>query len=293
MKFSKICLILNPIAGSGVWQKVLGKIRRGIKKLGFDLEVVKTKAKGHAEKVVQNLSEDYAVVTLGGDGTINEVINGIGNRKIPLAIFPGGTGNVLCKELGIPEDPEQFLSILQHGEIREIDLGDSSLGRKFHSFVGAGLDGHIVREVSKQRKGKMKQWHYVLPILKAIRTYRPSRIAVKIDGKLVTEEATTVIVGNVKSYGGPFEVTSRALPHDGLLDVCFVTKTGALAWLRYLYGMMRKKLYQYPDVYYYRGKEIELFSEEETPVQIDGDFAGYLPMKIRVMPRRTALLVPA
>ena len=291
--FKKIRIVLNPIAGQGLWRQYLGKLRRGLKKKGFQLEVIKTEGPGDATRAVEDLDDQYAVLTMGGDGTINEVINGLQNKNIPLAIFPVGTGNVLCKEFRIPSDPEAFIETFSYGVIREIDLGVASCGRQFHSFLGAGMDGHIVREISKCRTGNMKQWHYILPLIKAIRSYQPTKISIKVDGKLVTSEATTVLVGNVKSYGGPLEVTSHAVSNDGLLDICFVTGVGLKNWARYLWGMLWKKMDIYEDVHYYRGKEIELTSEKETPLQIDGDFAGTLPVAIKVVPQKRALLVPA
>ncbi|RME84685.1 MAG: diacylglycerol kinase family lipid kinase, partial [Planctomycetota bacterium] len=290
--FQRIRIVLNPIAGKGLWRRTLGFLRKGLREKGYHVEVIPTKGPGHAMEAVQDIEEDYAVLTLGGDGTINEVINGLGDKKVPIAIFPVGTGNVLCKEFNIPSQPEEFLETFSSGVVREIDLGFSSLGRQFHSFLGAGFDGHIVREISKVRKGNMSQLNYVLPVIKAARSYQASKIRVVVDGKEVTQEATTVLIGNVKSYGGPLQITRKASVDDGLLDICFVTGNGFLNWARYIWGMFRRNLDKYQDVQYFRGKEILLESEEETPVQIDGDYAGTLPVEVKVLPRQTSLLVP-
>ena len=129
--------------------------------------------------------------------------------------------------------------------------------------------------------------------MKAAMSYTSAKIRVILDGREVTQEATTVLVGNVKNYGGPFQITHKAACDDGLLDVCFVTGKSFWSWARYVWGMFRRRLDTYSDVQYWRAREIVLESDQEVPVQMDGDFCGTLPVQIHVVPKRTALLVPA
>lgn len=291
----KVRIILNPVAGSGMWRKFLSKIRRGLRREGFSVELIKTEAPGDAQRAVEEVVADgryYSIIPFGGDGTIHEVINGLEGRKIPLALFPGGTGNVLCKEFSIPSDPEGFLATVCYGKVRSIDVGLLN-GRRFHSFVGAGFDGHIVRYISQSRRGNMRQWHYIWPTVRAAASYRPTRICVKVDGRLVVEDASTVVVGNVRSYGGPFEITHRAVSDDGLLDICCVRGRSFLSWVKYTWGMFCRNIDRYRDVEYFQGREIEIWSDEHTPVQVDGEVGGELPVSISVQPRQVPLLVPA
>jgi len=287
-----VLIVGNPISGRTRVGQYINAVTAAVRGLGTDARVVTTGGPGDAERAAAEF-DGGCILAFGGDGTFNEVLNGAHLDRCVLGIIPMGTGNVLGKELRMPRRPLRAVRALADARVVEWDLPVCN-GRRFASMVGAGLDAHIVNRVHRRRKGGLTQFHYVAPMLGE--AVKPTRwdIRVEVDGEVLIEEGNVVVVGNVRSYGGPIEMTSKADPTDGLLDVMAVRVRNPAELTGPVIGCLTRMLHAFPGVRYKRGRTIRLSAERgDVPWQMDGDSAGELPVEISVEPGRLKLLAPA
>jgi YegS/Rv2252/BmrU family lipid kinase len=289
----KLKLILNPIAGGGYGLKILPEVVRCLERMGLEVEVFRTQKKGDAREIAGNSLNYRAIAVMGGDGTFNEVINGIvgARHNIPLGLIPLGTANVLARELRIPLDPVQACNEIARGNTRKIDLGRAD-SRYFFLMAGIGFDAEVVKILEANRKGHISIASYALPILKALWNYRFPAIDVEVDGKLVAEGAGFVCVSNTRRYTGPLVITNRARVDDGLLDVFVFPGRDYLRFLKYAVGSLFWIADRIKEVKYLQGKEVKVSSNEEVPYQLDGDSGGHLPARFQVVPGAVGIIVP-
>ena len=290
MKKAKI--IANPISGRGASRDLAETLAAELTSLGFEPETVFTGAKGDAAEAAAAAEEGCAAVcAVGGDGTMNEVLNGIAQKDIPLAILPAGLSNVVAVELGIPRDPSAIARAIADGDSVEMDLCVAD-GRYFIGMGGAGWDAHIVHSIAQSRKSPLGFPGYVLPIARSLLTYDFPNIKAVLDGATVSEKAGMVIVGNVKQYGGPFKVTNRADFTDGLLDVYIVQRATPAQMLKLFAGVLWGDHTRHGNAKYVRGRKLELTSPGSVPVHIDGEASGHLPRTFETTGKTKRIIVP-
>jgi len=291
----KIPVIINPISGHGTGLRVLPRIEAGLRELGYATEVFQTQRCGDARDFAAATPDDTPyIVTLGGDGTLNEVLNGVVPRDITIAVYPTGTGNVFCKEIGLRKNVDFFLSLFKTGRVKRFDIGRAD-SRTFISVAGAGFNAEVVRRMDRINRGNMRMFEYVIPVIQACFAYGFPNIRVEVDGQTVVEDAFLVEVGNTASYGGPMEFTSLARPDDGLLDVCAFRSTVGLKVLKHLFGTVARIHLHYREVKYFKGKHIRLSPVDSVPIptHVDGDENGMLPVEYTIMPMAARVLVPS
>jgi YegS/Rv2252/BmrU family lipid kinase len=295
----KVKIIVNPISGKGRGMKAIPELRNGFRELGFDVETIVTERAGQGKQACYALESNVAaVVAVGGDGTLNEVINGVGDQGVPIAVYSTGTANCIGKEYGIPRNAELFCRMVAEGHTLALDVaehegcGAGGPTPRFHSFLGVGFDAKVVEELSKERTGAISFATYTRPILTALRSYKWPPVRVEVDGEEICQRASFVIVSNIRSYA-IMEAAPAASGTDGLLDVCVFEKPGFLNLFRYAVGAFTKTHTNDRDVLYVQGREVKLASEQSSvPVQIDGDNGGHLPVDIRVVPNAVKFIVP-
>src|SRR4030043_663621 len=205
---SSIILISNPVAKRASERKIEAAYRL-LKSRGYKVEIVSTKYKGHAEGLaIEVIKRSPAlVIAAGGDGTFNEVINGIAGSEIPMAILPLGTTNVLAKELDIPEDVDSALEVAIKGDPKTISLGritathrSPPATRYFVLMAGIGFDGEAIFNVKETLKRFSGKGSYIYSGLKTLSGYKPGKLVFHIDGK--TFSGYTAIIGQAAKYGG-------------------------------------------------------------------------------------------
>ncbi len=293
-RVQKIKILVNPISGRGMGMKAIPHLTRALRELGYEVEIVVTERAGQARQACWALEPNAkAVIAVGGDGTLNEVVNGIGDQGVPVALYAAGTGNCLAKEFRIPRNPELFCRMVAEGRTVSLDVGEVKGVRRFHSFAGVGFDARVVEELSKHRTGAIVMSQYTAPILKALRDYNWPAIRVEVDGEEICRKAGLVIVSNIKSYA-VMEVAGAASPMDGQLDVCIFQKRSWLAMFRYAFGAFTRTHTNDRDVIYVQGKVVRLAADRPgVPIQVDGDSAGELPVELRAVPATVKFVVPA
>ncbi|MDH4027594.1 MAG: diacylglycerol kinase family lipid kinase [Nitrospirota bacterium] len=278
-------LVVNPAAG-GRAHRSINRIETLLREQ-VSLTTFITRKKGDAFSFAKAVKGADRIIVAGGDGTINEVINGLLSsddetiKNVPLAIIPLGTANVLAAEVGIPRDLEKAAVLSINGTAKKIALGRMN-GRYFSLMSGIGFDGETVFGVKngllKRLTGKGA---YIAAGIRTLRKYPPALIRVKTSEGEFT--GYTAVVSNVRCYGGDFHIAPRASVTEPLLDICIFRGKTRKDLLRFIYGVMRKEHLGYHDVVYVKSPAAEVSSEGEVHVQVDGDYYGMLPVKIEVV----------
>ena len=222
----------------------------------------------------------------GGDGTINEVINGMVKSDIPLAILPLGTTNVLAKELGIPEDLKGAMETAVSRKPRTVSLGrielnpetDSAYSRYFCLMAGIGFDGEAVHDMNTAVKKKSGKAAYIFSGIKNLLRYSPNQLFYNIDGKEYTGFSS--ITGKASKYGGNFKITPDADLSDPFLYTCIFQGNKRSDLLRYVFKVMTGRLFDEKDIVYLKSASVEVLGTAH--IQIDGDYLGLTPAKITV-----------
>ncbi len=286
-------LIVNPIAGNRAYRSIK-KIEDLLRRKVF-LRTFVTQKKGDAVFFAREHANADLTIAAGGDGTVNEVLNGIlssqeniSDAKLcPLAFIPLGITNVLAKELGIPEDINNAVNLALRGTPKKISLGRIN-GHYFSLMAGVGFDGKAVFELKNSIKKIWGKGAYILSGINVFLHYNPPRFEIKTPKGTFT--GYTAVVGNARCYGGYFKVTPEARITEPLLDVCLLKSISRGALLRFVSGVMKKKHLNFEDVFYGKFSELEITSDETVHVQIDGDYFGTLPVKIDVVKDAVSLI---
>src|SRR5580704_17999561 len=215
-------LIHNPNAGNGghARRRLLDEARRVLAAAGIHADLVETKGPGDATEIANRASLEgrHLVIACGGDGTLNEVVNGLAGQqnghRVPLALLPGGTANVLAKELNLPWDIPSAAEMLVHGVVRDIPLGlatplnEPAKTKYFLSVAGAGPDGMIVYSIDLDLKARVGILAYWWQGAREAFRYKFKHFRVSAAGKKI--DSSLVVVGRTKHYGGPFKITTEA-----------------------------------------------------------------------------------
>jgi len=281
-------LVLNPISGRGIGLKWQDWIVSHFRSAGFVPQVHVTQRKDHARRIAEQIDEEcQLVVCVGGDGTLNEVVNGL-QVDVPIAVVPLGGANVVAQELELPLDIAGACAAATAGESRRWDVGVAN-GRRFLLMAGMGWDAYVVHRVHRRRRGPVTKLSYALGALEGFRWYEFPRVQLTLDDKIETW-GYVVVAGNAHKYGGPGELTSLAKPDDGLLDVVVWQKRRRLELLRLLGWTFSRRLHLASGVEYHRCRRLVATSINPVPCQVDGDPAGHLPVALTVEPAAVQLV---
>ncbi len=290
-----ICIITNPIAGGGLGRGRAVALRNALEKLGHRVEHLVTQAAGDAEAfAAARTGGGYdCFVATGGDGTANEMVNGLGDSGVPFTVMAVGTANVVARQFRIPRKPAELAAMIHRQKAQPMDLG-MARGRRFLLGAGAGLDAAITAKVKSRRGRTSSLWIWVQPAIETILTYRYPEVRVSVDGKAISERAQYAIVGNCVYSAGVFPSTPLASTTDGLLDVCLIHDITPLKCISMACSVWWPSFIQRADVTYAQGKEItfEPAAAEAAPLQIDGDPAGTVPVSFGVLPHAANILAP-
>ena len=295
-----ILLIRNPIAGRRR-RGLVDAVVRQVQTQGWTVDLVDTEAVGDARRLAETCdAARYAVIAVaGGDGTINEVVNGLAHRADApaLAIVPLGTANVLAHELGLSFKAAAIARTMVAGRALLVRPGEACNGgapRCFSLMAGAGFDAKVVAGVSAPLKRRFGRGAYVWRSMIETRRYRPVRYAVEIDG--VRHEAASVIVTRGRLYAGPYVVAPLATLSDPLLHVCLFERWGRSQTLRFGFALLTGRLPRAGGYRVIAGREVKVSVLSDAgepgtqPVQIDGDDALTLPVSIAVAAGAVRLL---
>lgn len=286
----RVAVIYNPVAG--FWQR--GRLKTFLKHLraqGHEVLLRRTEGPGHATLIASSLPLDSvdAVVAAGGDGTINEVANGLIGRPIPLAIAPLGTANVFAFELGLGLKLRQAALLPSQGAVAEIFPALAG-ERGFLLMVSAGPDARVVATVSSRLKRYTGKLAYVVAAVREIARNKNTVIDVTVDG--TAHRAGLVIVTHASHYAGPFVIAPETRLCDNSITVMLLAGTGWRALMRYAVAMVSNRLARQHDVTILKARSVRIDGPPGQPVQSDGDLIGHTPVDIVLGQRPLQILVP-
>ena len=285
---SNTVVILNPAARSEKakrWRARVESVARGC-------VICATSRAGEAEALARHAAQEgfEKIVAAGGDGTINEVVNGLAGSNAALGLLPIGTMNVFATELGLPaHDLQLCWNIIQGEHTRLVDL-PSANGKYFVQLAGVGLDAQVVKETSLTLKRSFGPLSYLISAAQ-IAAREPPRLFLESENSPI-DEGSFVLVGNGRLYGGPFPFFKHAAIDDGLFDVIAFKRLGYLEIIKYLQDVVFSSEIRVPDIEYFQTRRLRVTSDREVPVELDGELVGNCPVEFQLRERTLRVLTP-
>ncbi|MBN1414041.1 MAG: diacylglycerol kinase family lipid kinase [Bacteroidales bacterium] len=298
---SQWLVIVNPNAGRGKGCKDWGKIEALLKLYGLLSQVYFTRARHHAINItIDAIEKGYRkIIVVGGDGTMNEVVNGCFIQKtcpttdITLAIITVGTGNDWGRLFGIPHDYEAAIKIIKTGRIHLQDTGNVNYyhgvkkeNRYFLNIAGLGFDAVVVKRANLQKeKGRSGKALYLWNLLRSLIAYKDTQVEVIIDGTIIRNKVFTISLGIGKYSGGGMMQTPNAITDDGLFDITIINKIRKADVIISLKMLYDGSIYDHPKIEGYTGKRILIDSDPLIHVEADGESLGHSPIEFNIIPK--------
>jgi YegS/Rv2252/BmrU family lipid kinase len=296
----KWLVIVNPNAGNGKGKHDWDLISDFLKKAKLIYEVRFTERKGQAMDLsIEGISAGFRnIVTIGGDGTLNEVVNGVFLNKscpttdISLGLVPVGTGNDWGRMFGIPLDYEKAIDIIRENKHMVHDVGKVSFydgqdkkERYFINIAGLGFESVVVKKTNYQKDhGRSGKLIYLYNLLTSLLSYKNTKADVIIDGEKKSADIFSLNVGNGRYCGGGMRQTPDAKPDDGLLDVTIINGMGKFEIIRNLKILYDGTILSHPKIDGYKCKNIKVSSESDIFVEADGESLGHTPAEFSICP---------
>lgn len=282
-------LIVNPMSGARGqrWrsQDLPGMVQSFFPEAALYL----TRAEGDATQAARQAVADEIelVIAVGGDGTINEVVNGLVGSPVHLGILPAGTENVLAKERHVPTALEKAAAYLKEAPARRADVIRAG-SRHFLCFAGVGFDALVVERVQPDAKARLGAMAYVMTGFEQMFKYQeiPRTATVQIDdGPPLKVPFWQIVIANIKTYGGGLKPAPRASMHDGLLDVIIWPRADLPGMIHQIVATATGAHLGLAEVRYLQGQRCWVETDPPSMVQIDGDLLGPTPVLFEVLPQ--------
>lgn len=294
-------VVINPNAGSNKAAKTWPKISQQLIKEGFTTECVFTEKRGHAIELTRLAIRNgfRRIVVVGGDGTLNEVLNGIMTQdlvpatEITLGMIPVGTGNDWCRTFGIPFDYRKAIAVLKRSKTAFQDVGKISYFNKegqqqrfFMNIAGMGYDALVNKKTNLlKERGKGNQMAYMYFVFASLLQWQFIEAVIEVDNQQVFKgKIFSMNVGICKYNGGGMMQVPDAIPDDGLMDVTLIKKASKLMVVRYAHKLFDGTLVKLPFVSTYRGKTIRIRSTGKIYLEADGESLGHTPFVFEIIP---------
>lgn len=300
-RFKRVHIIVNPASGQD--RPVLSILNDAFNGTGIDWDVMVTKEAGDGRRYAEAAlaAGVDAVGVYGGDGTVGEVAGALVGTPTPLAIFPGGTANVMSVELGIPSDPAEALALVSHstGIVRAIDVGRTG-DQYFLTRLGMGLEANVIQQTDRAQKDRMGWLAYALNGLRELANPQVSKYHIVIDGQAIETEGLVCMVANSGIISPNSGIPGRSIlsfaPNvsisDGVLDV-LVIRSGDLSSLFSVAASIMAGNEDAAQLLHWCGKEVSVVADPPQTVQLDGEVVGPTPISAAIAPQALNVIVPA
>jgi YegS/Rv2252/BmrU family lipid kinase len=286
--YSQVLTIVNPAAGRG---RRFARAMAAWTAAGRTTAVAETTRRGDAERLAREAADAGIthVLAAGGDGTVNEVINGLaGAARAPaVGVLPLGTANVLAREIGLPLDPAAAATVLARGCVRPVHLGLVN-GRRFVMMAGVGFDARVVAGVSPEAKQRFGRLAYAATTAELWARGQPARYRLKSGG--TTLEVGSVVVANGRYYAGGFVACPQADLFRPELALCLLKSSDRPQLLAAALALGVGRIAWAPGVRHDIVADFSIDGPEGEPLQADGDIVGSLPARFSVAPETVRLL---
>jgi diacylglycerol kinase (ATP) len=292
--------IINPNAGNGKGKKDWNRISGLLENEKILIRSEFTCRKGDASEFTREAirSGFRKIIIVGGDGTLNEVVNGIftqdhcPSREISIGLIPVGTGNDWGRMFGIPLVYEGAVNVLKENKTMLHDIGvityysgNEKHKRYFINIAGIGFEAMVVRKTNRQKdKGRSNSAIYFYNLLSSLISFKKSNADIIIDGRKVTSRIFSINVGNGRYCGGGMRQTPDALPDDGFLDITVIKEMGRIEIIRSLKLLYDGTILSHPKVDGYRAKNVRVETESVLYAEADGESLGHTPVEFSIVP---------
>ena len=289
----KFKIILNPAAGRGKAKSLMERIDSFFSQADIQFDLSVTERPLHATEIAREaVSEFKDFIVVGGDGTINEVINGIQGSDVNLGIIPVGSGNDFIKCVNIPNDFEESVKVILDGKIRAIDLGKMG-NRFFPNGLGVGFDALAAEYANKIKlfKGALI---YLISVFKAYFKFTPPVLTIESDTRIIKKRIFFATIGNGICLGSKFYLTPEAKPDDGMFDICIVEPVSMFRLIKLIPKVFKGEHLNENIVTYFKAKHLKVTSDIGSPVHMDGEVIS-LNLKnfeVELIPNTLNLYVP-
>ncbi|HRI89910.1 MAG TPA: diacylglycerol kinase family lipid kinase [Candidatus Hydrogenedentes bacterium] len=304
----RTAVIVNPSSANGRTGKRWQEIEQELRAVLRDFSVFSTKRPGHAVELTSNAIRDGfdLIVSVGGDGTHCEVVNGFFDGNLPInpnatmAIFPHGTGSDLARGMGV-RNPQDALRMLADCKIAKVDLGRVTLTlphggtqvRYFLNIADFGIGGAVAERVNGHTKRLGPFLTFLSAVLRTLLTFKNPMVSIQIDGESFTTRSINVIIANGQYYGGGIHVARDAKMSDGVFEVYVLGDIRLLTALRYLHTFYLGTYTQYPHLARrFKATRVVAQSDERVLLNLDGEQPGQLPAAIELLPAALSFVVP-
>lgn len=299
-------VIVNPNAGSGKGKRDWGTISALLTKSGISFNSAFTNCPKHAIQLTKDsiLQGFRNFIVVGGDGTMNEVVNGIFGQttcpslEIVLAMIAVGTGNDWGKMFGIPHSYEESIRIIKNRKVRPQDVGiveyingNQKEQRYFLNIAGMGFDALVVQRTNRQKEtGKSGKAIYLINLLRSLLIYKTTHIELEIDRQKISRDIFTISVGIGRYSGGGMLQTPHAIPDDGLFDITIIKKIGKGDIIMSLKKLYDGSILKHRKIEGYKASEIRIESNPLLYVEADGETLGNSPGSFRILPKSIGIV---
>ena len=263
-------LIINPISGTRSKQGLEELVNKRLNKSGISVETFITKGSGDAYHASKNAAESGVVIVIsaGGDGTVNEVANGISHTQCCMGILPYGSGNGLARSLGIPQDTSEALKVIEAQHVLKSDRGISNK-LQFYCTFGIGFDATVSEKfASMKKRGRVT---YIRSAFREYLNYRSQAYALVIEGKTITEKALLIAVCNAPQYGNNAYIGPKAKLTDGLLDITVVHADNPFSTMIMGVDLMTGMIDRNRSIESFRAPSVTIVRKDPGPVHLDGE----------------------
>ncbi len=300
MLFDRGVLIYNPTAGGGATAAGVDAACEALRKHVREVEKARTERPHHASALARTAQESGAelVIACGGDGTVNEVVQGLAPKcEASLLVLPAGTANVLSMEVGLPADPRGAAALLpdlkeQETLLGRVDFLENGAKRYFLLMCGAGIDAEVAEGIDLQIKNRVGEGAYWLSGLQ--RMFRPFP-KLRTVGEGSQKPRSFVLVSKSRKYGGGMVLTPRANLLADRFEVAEFSGANCLPYFSHMLGVTLGAAERWPGIEHYLADDIRLESANGSAVkvQVDGEVAGALPIRVTMCPQALRILLPA
>ncbi len=283
--------IVNPVAGKGAGDRIAARLAKELAPSGLSIEIVRTPAPGEAARIARQAAEDgcRTVIAVGGDGTSNEIANGLVGTETALALYPIGSGNDFARALGYPRNRRHIAPFLASAQRRVIDVGEVN-GRIFVNAAGVGIDGHVAERVIASARIVGQTLGYFVGALVSIVEYSPQPMKIRIDGEAREGKHLLVVAANGTHFGSGMHIAPKAQTDDGLLDIVVAGDLGKWASLVALAKLYRGTHVDGRTVLAFTARSLDVELERALPMEADGEASRVTSLAVRVRPRALTVL---
>lgn len=298
----KICLIVNPAAGHGRSEKLLPEVTRLLSQKGVEFDVITTTGPGHAEALAMELStsEYRALVAMGGDGTLGEVVNGVmvsGSNRIALATIPAGTGNDFTGGNRLFSHWTESIEavarpVTKHIDVIKVEDGTNRVRYAVNS-VGVGFDAYVVKRVSELKSKRLGSISYAIEVVRGLFEFQPQDMQIVVDGdEKHVKRAWLCALTNSEKFGGGMKITPGAAFDDGFVHIGYLSETPRLRLIKLLFSVFKGQHVGKPGVHIGRGYKVTIDPPGYYPCHLDGDVREVkYPLSVELVPGAIPFLV--